>query len=102
MTTQRATKVEFSSGTLVIHVDDHLVEIPWANCSPKLVLAEPPARREMELSRDGATIRWPQLDEELSVPALLRQHAREASPQARRLSGESPSNVSGQRVKNHL
>jgi hypothetical protein len=71
---RRATRAEFSSDTLVIHLEDHIVEIPWDRCSPRLVAAESAARRDLRLLPDGLAIYWPQLDEHLTVEMLLRRH----------------------------
>lgn len=52
--------------------DDRIVRIPWERCSPRLANATAEQRAAAELSPSGYGIHWPLLDEDLSVPGLLR------------------------------
>jgi hypothetical protein len=60
---------------LVLVLTDREVRIPWVRCSPALAAATPAQRRQAELSPGGYGIHWPLLDEDLSVPGLLRAAA---------------------------
>jgi len=68
----RAQRVEITDDELVVHLrDGRKVSAPLA-WFPRLLHATLDQRREWELLGDGEGIRWPQLDEDLSVGGLLR------------------------------
>jgi hypothetical protein len=67
----RARGIEFISDALVVHLEDGrslTVPLEWF---PRLRDALPAARTRRELMGGGLGIRWPELDEDLSVPGLL-------------------------------
>ena len=67
----RATHVDFQDDTLVVRLQDGrslAVPLAWL---PRLINATVEERRAWELVDDGEEIRWPALDEDLSVAALL-------------------------------
>jgi hypothetical protein len=67
----RATSVDFVDGELVVRLEDgRTVALPleWF---PKLGDASPEVRGCWRLIGGGVGIRWPALDEDLSVRALL-------------------------------
>ncbi len=67
----RATRVEFSNGELVVHLEDgRTVHVPleWF---PKLRDASPDELAAWRLIGRAVGIHWPKLDEDLSVRGLL-------------------------------
>ena len=77
----RAVAVEVTDEHLAVDLDDgrHLrVPLSWF---PRLVEASPEQRRAWTLLGEGIGIRWPALDEDLSVEGLLRgTPARRSTP----------------------
>ncbi len=67
-----AKAIEIGEDALVVVLSDRRVRIPWQNCSRRLARASQAERRHAELSPGGYGIRWPLLDEDLSVNGLLR------------------------------
>lgn len=66
-----ATGVVVSDDTLGVNLDDgRTISVPleWF---PRLAHATPAERANWELSGDGSGIRWPDLDEDISVEGLL-------------------------------
>jgi len=70
-----AEAIETTDEALVVVVAGRRLAIPWADCSPVLAAAAPDQRRRAELSPGGYGVHWPLLDEDLSIPGLLRDHA---------------------------
>ena len=71
METPVAAGVEVSEGRLAVEIaDGRMVSVPlgWY---PRLVHASEAERANWELHVDGEHIRWPDLDEDVSVEALL-------------------------------
>ncbi len=67
----RARAIEFVPDGLVVHLKDGrtlTVPLEWF---PRLRDASPADRLHFELYGDGYAIRWPTLDEDISVPGLL-------------------------------
>lgn len=67
----RAAGVDFTAEALVVRlVDGRSLSVPlsWL---PRLKDATEAQRRNFELLDGGEEIRWPALDEDLSVPGLL-------------------------------
>jgi len=52
-------------------VDGRTVGVPFASF-PRLAKASPGERLNYELIADGTLIHWPDIDEDIDVPALLR------------------------------
>ncbi len=68
----RAVKVQVTEEELVVDLaDGRRVAVPltWF---PRLLHASPKERAKWELLGDGQGIRWPDIDEDLSVEGLLR------------------------------
>jgi len=68
----RAVKVTFADDTLAVTLSDRrelLVPLDWF---PILATATDEQRRLVRISASGLGLHWPELDEDLSVPALLR------------------------------
>lgn len=68
----RCTSVEVTDQHLAVDLDDgrHLrVPLAWF---PRLLQATPEQRRSWTLLGGGVGIRWPAIDEDLSVQGLLR------------------------------
>jgi len=66
-----ACRIEFDSRSLVVHLEDGRslsVPLEWF---PKLRDARPEQRGNWRLVGQGIGINWPDLDEDLSVGALL-------------------------------
>lgn len=71
-TDPRAYDVRFEQEELVVNlVDGRRVSVPLA-WFPRLLHATPQQRQKWELLGDGDGIRWPDIDEDLSVVGLLR------------------------------
>jgi hypothetical protein len=71
----RATHVSSNASELTVDlVDGRRISVPlvWF---PRLLHANARHRRNWELIGDGEGIRWPDLDEDLSVEGLLRGNA---------------------------
>ena len=67
----RAERVDCTNDELIVTlVDGRALSVPLA-WFPRLASAEPSARAQFELLNDGQGIRWPALDEDLSVMGLL-------------------------------
>ncbi len=67
----RATAVNFSEDTLVVHLEDGRslsVPLEWF---PRLRDAQDKDRRNWRFIGKGYGIHWPTLDEDISVPGLL-------------------------------
>jgi hypothetical protein len=67
----RASGIEFTAGALVVRLDDGRVLSVPLDWLPGLKLASEQDRLAFELVDDGEEIRWPTLDEDLSVAGLL-------------------------------
>jgi len=68
----RAHHVELTEDELIVYLrDGRKVSVPLA-WFPRLLHATPKQRHDWELLGDGEGVRWPQLDEDLSVAGLLR------------------------------
>jgi len=66
-----ARTVEVTNDELIVGLaDGRVITVPlvWF---PRLVQADPAARRNWELLGDGEGIHWPDADEDLSVEGLL-------------------------------
>ena len=67
----RASKVWFDAENLwVLLQDGRQLSVPLAYF-PRLLKASPEKRKKYELSGGGTGIHWDELDEDISVPALL-------------------------------
>lgn len=67
----RANSISCSDTELVVRLTDgRTLSVPPA-WFPRLVAASLEARGRYELIGDGEGIRWPDVDEDISVPALL-------------------------------
>jgi hypothetical protein len=67
----RARRVEFTGESMVVHlVDGRSLSVPleWF---PRLQEASPERHANWTLIGAGTGLHWPDLDEDLSVPALL-------------------------------
>ena len=67
-----ATAIETTHDALILVLADRRVRIPWERCSKKLASATELQRSTTELSPGGYGIHWPLLDEDLSIPGLVR------------------------------
>ena len=68
----RAIRVDCSSDELsVVLSDGRRLSVPLS-WFPRLLEASPSARANFELLGGGVGIRWPEIDEDLSVAGLLR------------------------------
>jgi hypothetical protein len=67
-----ATAIETSRDALILVLGDRRLRIPWERCSNRLSSATDLERSIAELSPGGYGIHWPLLDEDLSVPGLVR------------------------------
>jgi hypothetical protein len=67
-----ATALETGRDALTVVLGHRRLRIPWERCSKRLASATDLERSAAELSPGGHGIHWPLLDEELSVPGLVR------------------------------
>jgi hypothetical protein len=83
MITSRAPRIEFDSTAVDVSTDDVMLRVRLADGReiaapleffPRLRDASPEQRRDWELIGDGYGIHWESLDEDISVPGLLRRH----------------------------
>jgi len=71
-TTARAESVAFTDDEMIVSlVDGRRIAVPLA-WFPRLAEATPPQLENWQLLGDGDGIHWSDLDEDISVPALLR------------------------------
>jgi len=67
-----ASAIETSRDALILVLGDRRLRIPWERCSERLASATDLERSTADLSPGGYGIHWPLLDEDLSVPGLVR------------------------------
>jgi hypothetical protein len=68
----RAEEVSVSENELTVSLTDgRRISVPLA-WFPRLLHATPAQRSHWELLGDGEGIRWPEIDEDLSVAGILR------------------------------
>ncbi|HLP44372.1 MAG TPA: DUF2442 domain-containing protein [Candidatus Kapabacteria bacterium] len=65
-------KIEFSEKEMILKVDNHEFTFPLASISKRLFHASPLERNTFEISPSGYGIHWPLIDEDLSIPGLLK------------------------------
>lgn len=70
-----ATAIETGRDALTLVLGDRRLRIPWERCSKRLASATDLERSTAQLSPGGYGIHWPLLDEDLSVPGLVRDAA---------------------------
>ena len=76
----RARRVRVTRHELIVELEDgRTIKVPleWF---PRLLHGTDRQRREWKFLGDGEGIRWPSLDEDLTVAGLLRGTARSAAP----------------------
>jgi len=66
-----AESIEFSEVTMTVRLDDGRSIIVPLICYPRLLHATAQERQLFEMIGDGEGIHWPDLDEDISVEALL-------------------------------
>lgn len=64
-------KISFSGDQMTLEADDRQVTVDLHKISPRLATASAGQRMHYEVSPSGYGIHWPDLDEDLSVDALL-------------------------------
>lgn len=67
-----AVRIETTPAALIIAFEDRELQVPWEQCSSKLAGATDLERSRAELSPGGYGIRWPLIDEDLSIAGLVR------------------------------
>jgi hypothetical protein len=70
--TYKIESLHFEADHLMIRIDGQSYSFALAAISPKLKLADEVQRNLYTISSSGYGIHWPLLDEDLSVPALLK------------------------------
>jgi hypothetical protein len=68
----KAVSVEFGKDSLVVHIADGRVISAPLEWFPKLREAGQKQRKNWRLIANGVGINWPELDEDISVEALLK------------------------------
>ena len=90
-----AKRVKVTEGTLIVELQDgRAVSVPLA-WYPRLAEGKPAERRRWELVGRGIGIHWPELDEDISIEALLlglRSNESAASLRRWRASRKRPAN----------
>jgi hypothetical protein len=76
--------LEFTDDSMIVTVDAEKHVFDLATVSARLLRASPEQRRDFVVSASGYGIRWPAVDEDLSVDALL---AAECAPSSQPLEG---------------
>lgn len=83
MITSKAPKIEFDSTAVEVSTDEFMLRVRLADGReiaapleffPRLRDASPEQRSHWELIGDGYGIHWDDIDEDISVPSLLRRH----------------------------
>ena len=70
--TTSAKQVRFDDDTMHVTLSDgDSLAVPLA-CFPRLLAASPAQRADFEISVSGLGLHWDDLDEDISVPGLLR------------------------------
>lgn len=64
-------KISFSGSKMTLEVDARPVSFDLGQLSPRLAAASAGQRMNYEVSPSGYGIHWPELDEDLSIDALL-------------------------------
>lgn len=64
-------KISFSGTQMTLEVDSRPVTVDLGKVYSRLAAASPQQRMNFEVSPSGYGIHWPDLDEDLSVDALL-------------------------------
>jgi hypothetical protein len=67
----RARSVDFDTDTVVFHLEDGRSVSAPLEWFPRLRDATPEQRRHWELIGPGFGVRWPEIDEDISVAGLL-------------------------------
>ncbi len=68
----RATEVSTTDEDLIVHLADGRTIIVPLHWYPRLLNATEEERRDFRILEDGEYLRWPQIDEDLTVTGLLR------------------------------
>ena len=71
-TLHRVRVLAATGSHLTIEIDGLEISAPWEQLSPRLAKASAEARRVLEVSPAGYGIRWPLIDEDLSVEGIIR------------------------------
>ena len=64
-------RISFSGDSMILEVDSRRVKVDLRKVSPLLAAASSKQRMRYEVSPSGYGVRWPELDEDLSVDGLL-------------------------------
>lgn len=64
-------KISFADDQMTLEVDSRRVTVALRTVSPRLAAATAKQRMNYEISPSGYGIHWPELDEDLSIDALL-------------------------------
>ena len=64
-------KISFSGDWMILEVDSRCMRFDLHQVSPLLAAASPEQRMRCEVSPSGYGVRWPELDEDLSIDGLL-------------------------------
>ncbi len=64
--------ISFTHHTMSININGRQLSFPLGEISQKLLKASQIARETFEVSPSGYGIHWPVIDEDLSIPGLLK------------------------------
>ncbi len=64
--------IEFEDQYMILRVDGQTYRLRLSQISPRLAAATAAQRQHYEISASGYGIHWPDVDEDLSIPGLLR------------------------------
>jgi len=65
-------EIRFSENKLILHVNNKELSFSLANISGRLAEASQIERETYQISPSGYGIHWPLIDEDLSIPGLLK------------------------------
>lgn len=68
--------VSFEKGFMLLTVDDKTYKIRLSSVSKKLIKASDSVLNDYRISPSGYGIHWPQIDEDLSINALINRAAK--------------------------
>ncbi len=72
-TLHKVKSIRFDKAFMVLTVDNKTYKIKLSDVSPKLTKAPDKIRNDFKVSSSGYGIHWPQIDEDLSIDALIKR-----------------------------
>lgn len=63
--------IQTEQDVLCLRIDGEVIQIAWADCSPRLAEASTVEREIIEIAPSGYGLHWPLIDEDLAIRPLL-------------------------------